>query len=62
MFGGSRWPCALVAPPAGWSLRLLADTMVELKMVDSISHRAVGEYLKKTTSSRGNTGTGVSDK
>ena len=46
---------------ARWSLRLLADKMVELKLVDSISHRAVGEYLKKTTSSRGNTGTGVSD-
>lgn len=38
-------------PPKGrakWSLRLLADKMVELKYVDSISHVAVGEVLKKT--------------
>lgn len=37
--------------PAGhsqWSLRLLADKMVELKLVDTISHNAVGQYLKKT--------------
>lgn len=32
-----------------WTLRLLADTMVELKLVDSISHNAVGQYLKKTS-------------
>jgi transposase len=31
-----------------WSLRLLADKLVELKLVDSISHNTVGEYLKKT--------------
>lgn len=31
-----------------WSLRLLADTLVELKLVDSISYKTVGEYLKKT--------------
>jgi transposase len=38
-------------PPKGrakWSLRLLADTMVELKYVESISHVKVGEVLKKT--------------
>lgn len=37
-------------PPKGfakWSLRLLADKMVELKYVDSISHVAVGNVLKK---------------
>lgn len=34
---------------ARWTLRLLADTMVELKLVDSISHNAVGQYLKKTS-------------
>jgi transposase len=38
-------------PPSGyakWSLRLLADKMVELKYVDSISHVAVRNVLKKT--------------
>ena len=38
-------------PPAGhakWSLRLLADKLVELHYVDSISHVAVGNILKKT--------------
>lgn len=43
-------------PPDGvarWSLRLLADRMVELGYVDFISHVTVGELLKKTKSSRG---------
>ena len=38
-------------PPKGyakWSLRLLADKMVELKYVESISHVAVRSILKKT--------------
>jgi len=38
-------------PPKGfakWSLRLLADTMVELKYVESVSHVTVREVLKKT--------------
>jgi transposase len=38
-------------PPSGyakWSLRLLADKMVELKYVESISHVAVRSVLKKT--------------
>lgn len=38
-------------PPEGfskWSLRLLADKMVELNYVDYISHVTVGEILKKT--------------
>jgi transposase len=38
-------------PPKGfakWSLRLLADKMVELKYTDSISHVTVGNILKKT--------------
>jgi transposase len=30
-----------------WSLRLLADKVVEVRWVDSISHQAVGEQLKK---------------
>ena len=43
-------------PPAGqgrWTLRLLADKMVELGYVDEISHVTVGEHLKKTHSSPG---------
>lgn len=38
-------------PPEGrvrWTLRLLADAMVELEMVDSISHETVRQTLKKT--------------
>ena len=38
-------------PPPGfskWSLRMLADKMVELKYVDSISHVTVRTVLKKT--------------
>jgi len=43
-------------PPEGfakWSLRLLADRMVELKYIDYISHVTVGEVLKKTNLSPG---------
>ena len=39
-------------PPSGharWSLRLLADKMVELRYVDSISHETVRSVLKKTS-------------
>ena len=38
-------------PPPGyakWSLRLLADKLVELKIVDSISHETIRVCLKKT--------------
>jgi len=38
------------SPPKGfarWSLRVLADKMVELKYVDSISHETVRTVLKK---------------
>ena len=37
---------------ARWSLRLLADRMVELNITDSISHETVRKALKKTNSSR----------
>jgi putative transposase len=33
-----------------WSLRLLADKAVELKLVEAISHTEVGKILKKTNS------------
>lgn len=38
-------------PPAGfakWTLRLLADKLIELEYIDYISHVTVGEVLKKT--------------
>jgi hypothetical protein len=41
----------LGAPPKGfanWSLRLLAEKVVELEIVDSISHETVRQTLKKT--------------
>jgi len=43
-------------PPKGyakWSLRLLADKMVELNYIDSISYVTVREVLKKTNLSLG---------
>ena len=38
---------------AKWSLRLLADRMVELEYIDYISHVSVGGILKKTNLSLG---------
>lgn len=41
----------LGTPPKGysnWSLRLLADYVVELGLVDSISHETIRQTLKKT--------------
>jgi hypothetical protein len=43
-------------PPAGrehWSLRLLADALVRLEIVDTVSHETVRQTLKQTTSRRG---------
>jgi transposase len=43
-------------PPEGfarWTLRLLADKVVELQYVDSISHETVRRVLKKTNLSLG---------
>ena len=43
-------------PPAGqarWTLRLLADRLVELEMVEDISYQTVRRVLKKTNSSPG---------
>jgi transposase len=42
-----------------WSLRLLADKAVELKLVADISHTEVGNILKKTTSAPIKKGSGV---
>ncbi len=43
-------------PPEGhaqWSLRLLADKMVELKYIETVSHETIRQVLKKTNSSPG---------
>jgi len=43
-------------PPAGlarWTLRLLADRMVQLEMIETVSHESVRQVLKKRGSSRG---------
>jgi transposase len=43
-------------PPEGyarWTLRLLADKLVALEVIESISHVTVGEVLKKTKLSLG---------
>jgi len=47
---------ACSAPPAGrarWTLQLLADQLVVLKVVDAISDETVRRTLKKTSSSPG---------
>jgi transposase len=47
---------ACSAPPQGrvaWSLEMLADRLVELKVVDSICPETVRQTLQKTRSSRG---------
>jgi transposase len=38
---------------ARWSLRLLADKLVELEIIDAISYETVRQTLKKTNSSHG---------
>lgn len=46
---------ACSTPPSGyarWSLRLLADRVVELNLVEAISHNQIGILLKKTNFSR----------
>lgn len=44
------------APPAGrerWTLRLLADELVRLEVVETVSYETVRRTLKQTISSRG---------
>jgi transposase len=52
--------CCGAAPEgqARWTLRLLAGRLVELEVVESISHEAVRQTLKKTSSSRGKKSSG----
>jgi transposase len=49
-------------PPKGsarWTMQMLADKLVELRLVDSISDSAVCDRLKKTRSSRGKSSVSV---
>jgi transposase len=55
---------ACTKPPKGyarWSLRLLSDRLVELDIVDEISHTEVGRILKKTNFSLIEKNSGVSE-
>jgi homeodomain-containing protein len=50
-------------PPPGrarWTLRLLAERLVELEIVDSVSHETVRRAMKKTNCSRGGARCGAS--
>jgi transposase len=50
-------------PPEGharWTLRLLADKVVELDMTESISHETVRQILKKTSLNPGRRNSGAS--
>jgi transposase len=53
--------CCSDPPPgrATWTLRLLADKMVECHLVDSLSHETVRQTLKKTNSNLGKSTNGV---
>lgn len=53
--------CCSPAPQghARWTLRLLAERIVELEMTPAISHEAVRQLLKKTNSSPGKNNNGV---
>jgi len=47
---------ACSVPPEGrteWTMQLLADQLVQLKVVDAVSDETVRRVLKKTRSSRG---------
>jgi transposase len=50
-------------PPEGfsrWTMQMIADRLVELKLVESLSSQAVRMTLKKTTLNRGNKSAGAS--
>ena len=53
--------CCSPAPEgyATWTLRMLADQMVELDIVDSVSHETIRQTLKKTNVNRGKRKHGV---
>jgi transposase len=45
---------------AAWTMKLLADKLVELEVVDTISDETVRRAMKKTSSSRGSRSSGAS--
>jgi len=52
---------ACSAPPEGkgrWTLTMLADRLVELRVVDAVSDETVRRVMKKTCSSRGSSSSG----
>ncbi len=54
---------ACTEPPAGharWTLKLLAKHLVEIEVIESISHQSVGTVLKKANSSPGGRNVGAS--
>jgi len=54
---------ACSAPPEGracWTMQLLADRLVELRVVDSVCDETVRRTLQKTRSSRGRRSSGAS--
>jgi hypothetical protein len=42
-----------------WTLRLLADKAIELRLADSLSYETIRQLLKKTHSSPGSINSGV---
>lgn len=42
-----------------WTLRLLADRLVEMELIEAISHETVRQVLKKTNSSPGKSSNGA---
>lgn len=49
-------------PPEGsarWTLHMIADKLVKLKAIDSISHESIRRTLKKTNSNRGSRNNGA---
>jgi putative transposase len=49
-------------PPEGsarWTLHMIADKLVQLKAIDSISHESIRRTLKKTNSNRGSRNNGA---
>lgn len=54
---------ACTKPPAGharWTLKLLARHLVEIEVIESISHQSVGTVLKKANSNHGGKNAGAS--
>ena len=64
MPGSKPIPIVLTSSPAPeghghWNLRLMADRMVELGVVESLSYETERLHLKKTPSSRGRGSSGA---